>query len=111
MELVVAIAIMLPLLALIAGIWLIARRMSARAKSLRIAREKLEAVVEGHREMAESHESTVEELQPRAKAHREAAADHAERAEELEARIARERRQAEFHEERAGETEDEHGRL
>ena len=111
MELVVALAIILPVVALVAVIWLLARRLGARAKALRIERERLESVVSGHRDMAESHASTVEELQPRAKAHREAADDHARRADELEDRIERERRHAQFHDERASETEDERGRI
>jgi chromosome segregation ATPase len=87
------------------------RRVNERAKTLRRERERLESVVAGHRDMAASHESSIEELAPKAKAHREAAADHAERAEKLEDRIERERRQAQFHAERAGETEDERGRI
>ncbi len=107
MELLVVLAALVPLLALLGVIWLVTRKMGERAKAMRRERERLEAVVAGHREMAQSHESSVDELGPRAKAHREAAADHAQRADELEDRIERERRQAQFHEERASETDDE----
>ena len=111
MEVLVALVIMLPLILLVVVIWLFARRLSARAKFMRAERERLEAVVAGHREMAAAHDSSVEELAPKVQAHREAAADHAQRAEQLEERIERERRQAEFHEQRADETDDERGRI
>ena len=111
MELVIALAIILPVLAVVVLLWLLARRLGERAKTLRMERERLQAVVAGHRDMADSHASAVEELQPKAKAHREAAADHAKRADELEDRIERERRHAQFHDERASETEDERGRI
>jgi hypothetical protein len=56
MEFVVALAILLPMIALVVVILLVARRMGVRAKALRIEREKLEAVAAGHRQMAEAHE-------------------------------------------------------
>jgi hypothetical protein len=111
MELIVALAIVLPVLAIAAAIWLLARRMGVKAKALRMERERLESVVAGHRDMAESHATTAEDLQPKIKAHREAAADHAQRADDLEQRVERERRHAEFHEQRASQTEDERGRI
>ena len=111
MELIVVVAIVIPVLALLVAIWLLARRLGARAKALRMERERLDAVVADHREMADSHASTAEELAPKVQAHREAAAELAERAEELEERIERERRHARFHAERARETEDERGRI
>jgi biopolymer transport protein ExbB/TolQ len=111
MEVVVALVIVLPLLAVVAAIWLFARRLRARAETLRVERERLEAVVAGHRDMAGAHAGTAEELEPRAQAHRAAAADHTERADELEQRIEREHRHAQFHEQRASETEDERGRI
>jgi biopolymer transport protein ExbB/TolQ len=111
MELLVVVAVLIPLLVVIALGWLLVKRLGARAQALRLERERLESVVAGHRDMADSHASTAQELEPKAKAHREAAADHAQRADELEERVERERRHAEFHQERASETEDERGRI
>jgi hypothetical protein len=109
MELVLGIVI--AALALLALIWLVSRRLGARSNHKRIRRDKLQSVVEGHREMAEAHASSVEDLEPEALGHREAAADHARIADELEERIERERRHARFHADRAVETEQDHERI
>jgi hypothetical protein len=111
MELIVVLAAAVPIIALLAAIWLVIRRLGPRAAALRMERERLESIVAGHLDMAESHATTAEELQPKVTAHREAAADHARRADELEQRLERERRHAEFHEQRASESEDERGRI
>jgi hypothetical protein len=111
MELVAVLVVIAVGLALIAAIWLLMRRLRERATALRLERERLESVVAGHRDMADSHASTAEELAPRVDEHRAAAADHARRADELEQRVANERRHAEFHDKRASETEDERGRI
>ena len=65
------------------------------------AATKLEGVVEGHREMADAHSSSLDELRAQALSHRQAAVDHTRKAEEFEQRIEREERQATFHEQRA----------
>ncbi len=52
MEVLVALVIMLPLILLVVVIWLFARRLSARAKVMRLERERLESLVAGQREVA-----------------------------------------------------------
>ncbi|HTN24432.1 MAG TPA: hypothetical protein VL120_10630 [Solirubrobacteraceae bacterium] len=52
MEVLVAFVIMLPFILLVTVIWLFARRLSARAKFMRLERERLESLVAGHGEMA-----------------------------------------------------------
>ncbi len=100
----------LPVLGIIFLAWRFSKKMDAVAAKRRIREEKLTSVAAGHREMAESHESSVEELEPQAIGHREAAADHTRIADELEERIEREQRHAQFHAERATETEQERER-
>ena len=94
-------------LAVVVLAWFVYRHQTARESEKRIKREKLASVADGHREMAETHASTIEDLEPEAIGHREAAADHTRIADELEERIERERRHAQFHAERATETEQE----
>ena len=79
-------------------------RMRAREQQRAVQRDKLEGVVEGHRQMAEAHASSLDELRAQALSHRQAAVDHTRKAEELEQRIEREERQASFHEQRAEQT-------
>lgn len=107
---IVAIVIILAILVVAAAVVVAAllwiwSRLRARDAARRIDREKLDAVAGGHREMAESHEGTLEELRPQALAHRQSAVDHTRKAEELEQRIERQERHARFHEERAAATE------
>jgi len=89
---------------------LLARARTRRAER-EVQREKLDSTAEGHRAMAESHTSRVDELGAAAKEHREAAARHQQEAEKLEDRVAREGREAAFHEERASDTEHEREQL
>ena len=105
MEIVASIIVAVLILGVAA--WQMRTRLRAREEARRIQRGKLDSTVSGHREMAESHVSAVEDLAPQAARHREAAAEHTRRADELEERIERERRHAQFHEERASETEHE----
>ena len=102
-------AVLVVVAALVLGAlaWLLATRLRARRDARDIQRDKLDSTVAGHREMAESHASAVQELEPQAEQHREAAVEHARRADALEERIERERRHAQFHSERASETEHE----
>lgn len=109
MEIVAIVTIVVLIVGALA--WLMVTRLRTREEARRIQRGKLDSAVSGHREMADSHVSTVEELEPQAERHREAAAGHARRADELEERIERERRHAQFHEERASETERERERI
>jgi uncharacterized coiled-coil DUF342 family protein len=111
MDLAIVILIFVVAVVLIGAIWLLTRRFRERAQALRRERERLESVVAGHRDMAESHASTADELAPRVDEHRAAAADHARRAEELAERVEKERQHQEFHERRATETEGDRGRI
>jgi Tfp pilus assembly protein PilE len=110
MELVIPVVVV-AVLAALAVAWLVTSELGRRSQAKRLRREKVGAVAEGHREMAEAHASTVAELEPQANGHREAAADHARIAAELEGRIARERRHVQFHEERADDSDEELDRI
>ena len=81
--------------------------MRKREHERRLRREKLDGVVQGHREMADAHAGSLDELRPLATEHRRAAVEHTRKAEEIEQRIEREERQAQFHGQRAAATEEE----
>ena len=68
--------------------------MRAREQQRAVQRDKLDGVVEGHRQMADAHASSLDELRAQALSHRQAAVDHTRKAEELEQRIEREERHA-----------------
>jgi len=79
----------------------------ARERERQQRRDRLEGVVEGHREMADAHADSLDGLREQALTHRQAAVDHTRKAEELEGRIERKERQAAFHEDRALQTQHE----
>jgi hypothetical protein len=87
-----------------AAVFVVMKRMRARDEQRRVQRGKLDGVVEGHRQMAEAHASSLDEHRAQALSHRQAAVDHTRKAEALEQRIEREERQATFHEQRAEQT-------
>lgn len=97
--------VILALCVLAAAAFAVVGYMRVREHGREIRREKLDGVVEGHREMVGAHAGSLDELRPAAQAHRQAAVDHTRKAEELEARIEREERQARFHADRAAQTE------
>ncbi len=98
----VALIVMLVVIGLVVG-WVLMRfRQRERDRDLR--RSKLDAVSEGHREMAEANAGSLDGLRDQALEHRQAAVDHTRKAEQLEERIGQKERQAAFHEDRALET-------
>jgi len=100
-----SVLVILAVLVVLAIAFALFQHMRKREHRRTIRREKLDGVVEGHREMADAHAGSLDELRPAAKSHRQAAADHTRKAEELEERIEREERQARFHADRAKQTE------